>query len=343
MSTDSGRPLLDVRDLCVHFPTEDGLVKAVDGATFQLAKGETLGVVGESGSGKSVTFLTVMGLINRKRAIVTGQVLFDGIDLLTIPDRQLRKLRGARIGMVFQDPMTSLHPMHRVGDQIAETVRAHRDVSKHEAEAMAVEALRKVGIPSPERRARQYPHEFSGGMRQRAMIAMGMVLEPDLLIADEPTTALDVTVQAQILELIGELKERLGVGVVLVSHNLGVIADVAQRVMIMYGGRPVEIGSRDEIFTEPRHPYSWGLIESIPRPDVRVERLRPIEGSPPSLINVPPGCSFHPRCPHRFARCDTERPDLSADGTHLDACHLAPADKVHLWAERRSRLEDAAA
>jgi peptide/nickel transport system ATP-binding protein len=343
MSTDAAIPLLDVRDLKVHFPTEDGLVKAVDGATFQLAKGETLGVVGESGSGKSVTFLTVMGLINRKRAIVSGQVLFDGIDLLSIPDRQLRRLRGARIGMVFQDPMTSLHPMHRVGDQIAETVRAHRDVSKEEAGAMAVEALRKVGIPSPDRRARQYPHEFSGGMRQRAMIAMGMVLEPDLLIADEPTTALDVTVQAQILELIAELKERLHIGVVLVSHNLGVIADVAQRVMIMYGGRPVEIGARDEIFGEPRHPYSWGLLESIPRPDVRVERLQPIEGSPPSLINIPPGCAFHPRCPHRFAPCDSERPDLTGDGPHLDACHLPAAEKVRLWAERRRLFEDAAA
>jgi peptide/nickel transport system ATP-binding protein len=343
MSDDSGHPLLDVRDLCVHFPTEDGLVKAVDGATFRLEKGETLGVVGESGSGKSVTFMTVMGLINRKTARVSGQVLFDGIDLLTIPDRQLRRLRGARIGMVFQDPMTSLHPMHRVGDQIAEAVLTHRDVSKREAEAMAVEALRRVGIPSPERRARQYPHEFSGGMRQRAMIAMGIVLEPDLLIADEPTTALDVTVQAQILELIAELKERLGVGVVLISHNLGVIADVAQRVMIMYAGRPVEIGGRDEIFSEPRHPYSWGLIESIPRPDVRVERLQPIEGSPPSLIHLPPGCAFNPRCPHRFAPCLTERPELAGDASHTDACHLDPADKVRIWAERRQRLIDAAA
>jgi peptide/nickel transport system ATP-binding protein len=343
MSTASGQPLLDVRDLHVHFPTEDGVVKAVDGATFQLSKGETLGVVGESGSGKSVTFLTVMGLIDRRQAQVTGQVLFDGIDLLAIPDRQLRRLRGARIGMVFQDPMTSLHPMHRVGDQIAETVRAHRDVSRHEAGAMAVEALTRVGIPSPEQRARQYPHEFSGGMRQRAMIAMGIVLEPDLLIADEPTTALDVTVQAQILELIAELKERLGVGVVLVSHNLGVIADVAQRVMIMYAGRPVEIGSRDDIFEEPRHPYSWGLLESIPRPDVRVARLHPIEGAPPSLINVPPGCAFHPRCPHRFEPCDKERPELTGEAGHPDACHLPAADKVRLWTERRRRLSDAAA
>ncbi len=336
-------PLLEVRDLRVHFPTEDGVVKAVDGASFSVSAGETLGVVGESGSGKSVTFMTVMGLINRKRAQVTGQVLLDGVDLLTMPDKQLRRLRGERVGMVFQDPMTSLHPMHRVGDQVAEAVLIHRGVSKKVAGEMAVDALRRVGIPAPEQRARQYPHEFSGGMRQRAMIAMGLVLEPGLLIADEPTTALDVTVQAQILELIAELQERLGIGVVLISHNLGVIADVADRVMIMYAGRPVELGARNEVFERPRHPYSWGLLESIPRPDVRVERLLPIEGAPPSLIHVPPGCPFHPRCPHRFEPCDVERPPFAGDDAHRDACHLPAADKVRLWAERRARLEDAAA
>jgi peptide/nickel transport system ATP-binding protein len=336
-------PLLDVRDLTVHFPTEDGVVKAVDGVSFTLDAGETLGVVGESGSGKSVTFMTVMGLINRKRARVSGQVLFDGVDLLAMPDRRLRTLRGERIGMVFQDPMTSLHPMHRVGDQVAEAVLVHRDVSHGAARAMAVDALRSVGIPAPEERARQYPHEFSGGMRQRAMIAMALVLEPDLLIADEPTTALDVTVQAQILELIAELKERLGIGVVLISHNMSVIADVAQRVMIMYAGRPVEIGTRDDVFDRPRHPYAWGLLESIPRPDVRVERLLPIEGSPPSLITPPSGCPFHPRCPHRFEPCDVERPPLVGEPSHLDACLLPEADKARLWAERKARLEDAAA
>ena len=335
--------LLEVRDLHVHFPTEDGLVKAVDGVSFTLDKNETLGVVGESGSGKSVTFMTVMGLINRKTAHVSGEVLFDGIDLLSITEKLLRRIRGERIGMVFQDPMTSLHPMLRVGDQIAEGVLAHRDVSKDVAGKMAVEALRRVGIPAPEQRARQYPYEFSGGMRQRAMIAMGIVLEPELLIADEPTTALDVTVQAQILELVAELKERLGIGVVLISHNLGVIADVAQRVMIMYAGRPAEIASRDAFFDQPRHPYSWGLLESIPRPDVRVERLVPIAGAPPSLIHVPPGCPFHPRCPHRFAPCDSDRPALIGEDGHLDACHLPTEDKVRLWAERRARLEDAAA
>jgi len=335
--------LLEVNDLHVHFPTEDGIVKAVDGASFTLDQGETLGVVGESGSGKSVTFMTVMGLINRKTAQVSGEVLFDGIDLLAIPEKQLRRLRGERIGMVFQDPMTSLHPMHRVGDQIAEAVLAHRDVGKDVAAKMAEDALRRVGIPAPEQRARQYPHEFSGGMRQRAMIAMALVLEPELLIADEPTTALDVTVQAQILELVAELKDRLGIGVALISHNLGVIADVAQRVMIMYAGRPVEVAARDEFFAFPRHPYSWGLLESIPRPDIRVERLVPIAGAPPSLIHVPPGCPFHPRCPHRFAPCDDERPPLAGEAGHLDACHLPMEDKVRLWAERRARLEDAAA
>lgn len=332
-------PLLEVRDLTVHFPTDDGLVKAVDGSSFTVSRGRTLGVVGESGSGKSISFLTVMGLINRSSARISGQILFEGRDLLQAPPEEMRRIRGNRIGMIFQDPMTSLHPMYRVGDQIAEAIRAHRDVSKRDAGATAVDALRKVGIPAPEQRARQYPHEFSGGMRQRAMIAMALVLDPDLLIADEPTTALDVTVQAQILELIDELKQRLDIGVVLISHSLATVADVSQEVMVMYAGRGVELGSRDEIFTDPRHPYTWGLLESVPRLDRRIERLVPIPGSPPSLIDVPTGCPFHPRCPHRFEPCPVERPALIERGsTHKDACLLDPADKVRVREERRRAL-----
>jgi peptide/nickel transport system ATP-binding protein len=324
-------PLLEVRGLRVHFPTHDGVVKAVDGADFVVERGRTLGVVGESGSGKSITFLTVMGLIDRRRARVSGQVLFEGEDLLEMPPDALRRLRGDRIGMIFQDPMTSLHPMYRVGDQIAEAVRAHRDVDRREAGRRAVEALRRVGVPAVEERARQYPHEFSGGMRQRAMIAMALALDPDLLIADEPTTALDVTVQAQILELIDELKQRLDIGVVLISHSLATIADVAQDVMVMYAGRPVEIGSRDGVFRTPLHPYTWGLLGSSPQVHRRVDRLLPVDGAPPSLISVPPGCPFHPRCPHRFAPCDSERPDLvERGGGHPDACHLSAEDKARL-------------
>ncbi len=326
MSPDA--PLLDVRDLVVHFPTDDGVVKAVDGVSFTVEKGETLGVVGESGSGKSITAMTIMGLVNRKSAHVSGEVLFCGDDLLAMSSKEMRRFRGSRIGMVFQDPMTSMHPLFRVGDQIAEAVRAHRDVSKSEANRLAVEALRTVGIPLPDERARQFPHEYSGGMRQRAMIAMSLVLDPELLIADEPTTALDVTVQAQILELIDELKQRLGVGVILISHNLAAIAEVSQKVMVMYAGRAVERGSRDEVFSGPTHPYTWGLLGSIPQVDAAMERLVPITGAPPSLIHLPPGCAFHPRCAYRFEPCDRTRPELADDGGgHLNACHLTAEEK----------------
>ena len=313
----------------------DGVVKAVDGVSLTIERGQTLGVVGESGSGKSVTFLTIMGLTSLKAADVEGEVIYKGRNLLTLPQNEMRKIRGDEIGMIFQDPMTSLHPMYKVGDQIAEAIRAHRDVSKDDAKTKVVELLKRVGIPLPEERARQYPHEYSGGMRQRAMIAMALSLDPDLLIADEPTTALDVTVQAQIMELIERMKEELNIGVVLITHDLGVVADVAQNVMVMYAGRAIELGSKEKVFQQPLHPYSWGLLESIPVVDRRVDRLIPIEGSPPSLIHVPPGCPFHPRCPHRFEPCDKDRPELiDRGGGHLEACHLTVEDKKRLWARR---------
>mgnify|MGYP001213523444 FL=1 len=334
-------PLLDVRDLSVRFSTPDGVVKAVDGLSFTVERGESLGVVGESGSGKSVTFMAIMGLLNRAYTEIEGEVRFRGHDLLTLSSSDLRSIRGDGIGMVFQDPMTSLHPLYRVGTQIVEAIQAHRDVPKTAAWAEAIEILRLVGIPSPEERARSYPHEMSGGMRQRVMIAMGLVLKPDLLIADEPTTALDVTVQAQILELIEDLKRELNIGVVLISHSLGVIADVCQRVMVMYAGRAVELGSRNDVFLKPTHPYTWGLLESIPRVGVGNERLVPIDGSPPSLIKLPSGCPFHPRCPHRFEPCDNERPPLADRGSgHQDACHMTPEAKATAWAERRARREE---
>ena len=329
--------LLEVKNLKVHFPTEDGVVKAVDDVSFTVQRGETLGVVGESGSGKSVTFMTVMGLINRKSAHVEGEILLAGRDLLKMDPDDLREIRGEAMGMVFQDPMTSLHPYYKVGTQITEAIRAHRDCSKQEAFEMSVEMLKRVGIPQPLERAKQYPHEYSGGMRQRAMIAMALALNPDLLIADEPTTALDVTVQAQILELIGRLKEEFNVGVVLITHDLGVVHDVAERVMVMYAGRPVETGTSDEVFRKPLHPYTWGLLESIAHVDQKGTRLVPIEGLPPSLILVPPGCPFHPRCPHRFEPCDKDRPELiDRGGGHPDACHLSIEEKQRILAEREA-------
>ncbi len=337
-------PLLDVRDLSVRFTTPDGLVRAVDGLSFTVERGESLGVVGESGSGKSVTFMAIMGLLNRSYTDVEGEARFNGQDLLSLSERELRELRGDGIGMVFQDPMTSLHPMYRVGTQIVEAIRAHREISKDAAWAEAVDILELVGIPSPAERARSYPHELSGGMRQRVMIAMGLVLKPDLLIADEPTTALDVTVQAQVLELIDDLKRELNIGVVLISHSLGVIADVCQRVMVMYAGRAVELGGRDDVFLNPLHPYTWGLLESIPRVGAAKERLVPIEGAPPSLIHLPTGCPFHPRCPHRFEPCDQERPALADRGSgHQEACHLSPEAKTAAWAARQARRVEAPA
>jgi peptide/nickel transport system ATP-binding protein len=331
-----GAPLLDVRNLTVRFPTPDGVVQAVSDVTFTLRRRETLGIVGESGSGKSVSNLAIMGLLNRKRAQITGQVLFEGTDLLALPPDQLRKVRGRDIAMIFQDPFASLHPMYRVGDQIAEAVLAHEDTSRENARKVAVDLLRRVGIPNAKERARDYAHQFSGGMRQRAMIAMALVHNPDVLIADEPTTALDVTVQAQIIELIDSVKRDFDIGVILVTHDLGVIEEVADSVMVMYAGRIMEYGTADDVFGLPQHPYTWGLLDSMPTVERRLERLVPIEGSPPSLIRPPSGCPFHPRCKYRFEPCPTERPPLVAPmGGHLDACHL-PFDRKQELGRRRS-------
>jgi peptide/nickel transport system ATP-binding protein len=335
--------LLEVKDLHVHFPTPDGLVKAVDGITFSVHRKETFGIVGESGSGKSVTNLTSLGLIDRRRAEISGEVLFKGRDLLKLSNEDLRKVRGKELAMVFQDPFACLHPFYRVGDQIVEAILCHEKMPKKQAEDRTVELLEAVGIPRPKDRFRDFPHQYSGGMRQRAMIAMALVHNPDLLIADEPTTALDVTVQAQILELIDRVKDEFNIGVILITHDLGVVADVAQTVMVMYAGRAVELGSRDQVFENPQHPYAWGLLESIPQIDQKGTRLVPIEGSPPSLIGVPPGCAFHPRCPHRFEPCDKDVPALvERGGGHPDACHLSAEDKRRLWSERQSRRVKAA-
>src|SRR3954451_21251012 len=333
MSSDT--PLLEVRDLTVRFRTRDGVVQAVSELSFSLRRGETLGVVGESGSGKSVSSLAIMGLLNPAFTDITGKVLYEGRDLLELRGEELRKVRGRDISMIFQDPFACLHPMYRVGDQIAEAVRAHSSVSRKQADARAVELLGAVGIPDGRVRGRGFPHQFSGGMRQRAMIAMALVHNPDVLIADEPTTALDVTVQAQILELIDAVKRDFDIGVILVTHDLGVVHETADKVMVMYAGRVMEYGDADDVFGLPQHPYTWGLLDSMPTVERRLDRLQAIEGSPPSLLNPPPGCPFHPRCPHRFEPCDKERPPLVAPpGGHPDACHLPMERKRELGAQR---------
>jgi peptide/nickel transport system ATP-binding protein len=328
-------PLLEVKDLSVHFPTEDGLVKAVDGVSFSIQPGETLGVVGESGSGKSVTFLTVMGLVTSDQAVIEGEVIFEGQDLLKLPKDEMRNIRGSKMSMVFQDPMTSLHPFYKVGYQLAEAILTHQSVGKKEAHEQSVEMLGRVGIPKPRERANQYPHEFSGGMRQRAMIAMALSLNPDMLIADEPTTALDVTVQAQILDLIDRLREEFNASVVIITHDLGVVAEHCDNIQVMYAGKIVEFGDRRDIYYGSHHPYTWGLLGSISRLDsASKERLQPIKGLPPSLIFVPPGCAFHPRCPYVFDRCRTEIPKLlPTDGHHASACHLTLSDKERIFHE----------
>ena len=319
-------PLLEVRNLKVSFRTEDGLVKAVDGVSFTLSEGETLGIVGESGSGKSVTMMSVMRLIIDPNARFEGEVIYRGHDLMKLNQDRMREVRGSEMAMVFQDPMTSLNPVYRVGWQIAEQIRAHERTSKQAARSRAIELLASVGIPHPRERVDDFPHQFSGGMRQRVMIAMALSCRPSLLIADEPTTALDVTIQAQILKLIKKLKDDFGSAVVLITHDMGVVADVADRIAVMYAGRVIEQGTKHDLFYDPQHPYTWGLLGSIARLDrPKPRRLTAIQGLPPSLINLPVGCAFGDRCPHKFERC-SEVPELvdKAGRGHLDACHLEP-------------------
>jgi oligopeptide transport system ATP-binding protein len=316
------QPLLEVHDLKTVFPTRDGVVKAVDGVSFELHAGETLGIVGESGSGKSVTALSVMRLLQRPGKIVGGRVMFMGRDLTKVSEGEMREVRGEEIAMIFQDPMTSLNPVFRTGWQVAEPMRLHRNMDKARAMGVAVEMLGKVGIPSPASRARDYPHQFSGGMRQRAMIAMGLTTQPKVLIADEPTTALDVTIQAQILQLLRDVNREFGTATILITHNLGVVAGMCERVMVMYAGRIVESGPTEDVFAHPKHPYTWSLLRSIPRLDADAhEPLKPIEGLPPDLMNLPTGCAFHPRCPFKVERCTRDTPELNRVGeTQLAAC-----------------------
>jgi peptide/nickel transport system ATP-binding protein len=330
---------LSVRDLRVHFDTDDGLVKSVDGVSFDVRKGKTLGIVGESGSGKSVTSLGVMGLHRSARAHVSGEVWLDGQELIAADPDDVRRLRGRKMAMIFQDPLSAMHPYYSVGHQIVEAYRVHNDVSKKVARQRAVEMLDRVGIPEPAKRVDGYPHEFSGGMRQRAMIAMALVNNPELLIADEPTTALDVTVQAQILDLIHDLQKEFGSAVIMITHDLGVVAEMADDLLVMYGGRCVERGPAEDVFSEPRHPYTWGLLGSMPRLDrEETDRLIPIKGAPPSLINLPSGCAFHPRCPYADIPKDnvtrTVRPELTeVGGSHWAACHMTQEQRERIWTE----------
>ncbi len=332
----TGTALLRVAGLRVEIPTEHGVVHAVDGIDYEIARGRTLGIVGESGSGKTVSALALMGLLG-KHARVEGRVELDGTDLLSLAPQRMRELRGNELAMVFQDPLSALHPLHRVGWQIVEAIRAHRDVSKRAARTRALELLELVAMPDARRRLDSYPHELSGGMRQRAMIAMALSNEPKLLIADEPTTALDVTVQAQVLELLRRLQQELGMAMVLVTHDLGVVAQVADDVAVMYAGRIVERGSVAQVLGSPRHPYTWGLLRSTPRLDGATQALEPIAGRPPSLVRPPTGCRFHPRCPHatpEHARIDPALAALPDEPGHAAACLLEPELRARLWSER---------
>jgi peptide/nickel transport system ATP-binding protein len=330
-------PLLEIRDLEVRFTTDDGIVRAVDGVSYSVDSGHALGVVGESGSGKSVTALTAMGLTRFQQAEVTGEVLFKGNNLLHAGDDEMRSIRGNEIAMIFQDPLSSLHPFYKVGRQMVEAVRVHQPLTKAQAKERAIEFLGMVGIPDPRGRFDSYPHEFSGGMRQRVMIAMALINEPALLIADEPTTALDVTVQAQILDLIARLQAELNTAVVLITHDLGVVAEVTDAIAVMYAGRVVEYADKRDIFAAPEHPYTWGLLQSIPRLDrPRDEDLVPIQGRPPSLISLPTGCNFHPRCPYvraRHRQVDPGLEPLPDDPAHKVACLLDSDTRKRLWRE----------
>ncbi len=332
----SAGAFLQVKDLRVHFPTDDGVVKSVDGLSFSLERGQTLGIVGESGSGKSVTSLSIMGLHAPGTALISGQVVLNGDSLVGASVEHIRKLRGKNMAMIFQDPLSAMHPYYTVGHQIIEAYRVHNAVSRQVARKHAIEMLDRVGIPQPTSRVDDYPHQFSGGMRQRAMIAMALSCDPELLIADEPTTALDVTVQAQILDLIRDLQQEFNSAVIIITHDLGVVAELADDILVMYAGRCVEYASANEIFTAPKHPYTWGLLGSMPRLDrERTERLMPIKGTPPSLINVPSGCAFHPRCSYGHLNggaSETERPELvEISPRHYLACHLSTHDRQRIW------------
>jgi peptide/nickel transport system ATP-binding protein len=330
-----GEALLTVDDLRVSFRTDDGIVHAVDGISYSVQAGKTLGIVGESGSGKTVSSLTTLGLTRSRNAQIEGRIDFQGRDIITMSDEELRKVRGNEVSMIFQDPLSSLHPFYKVGWQLMEAMQAHRSMSRSAAHTRAGELLELVGIPDPHRRVDQYPHEFSGGMRQRAMIAMALANDPKLLIADEPTTALDVTVQAQILALLGDLQDRLGTAIIIITHDLGVVAEIADEIAVMYAGRIVERGSTEQIFSAPQHPYTWGLLKSIPRLDnPRDEELVPISGRPPSLINRPSGCYFHPRCPYvqePHKRIDPGLEAISGDSGHSVACLLSTSIRQRIW------------
>jgi peptide/nickel transport system ATP-binding protein len=323
----SNDAVLSVRDLKVSFATRQGELRAVDGLSFHVGPKEVLGIVGESGSGKSVAMYSMLGLVRDSNVTISGSVKFEGREILGLADKEMQSVRGGDVGMIFQDPMTALTPVYTVGWQIVEQIRAHTEMTKNQAKARAVELLGEVGIPNPQRRAGQYPHEFSGGMRQRVVIAMALSCNPRLLIADEPTTALDVTTQAQILDLMEKLQQSYGSSIVIITHDMGVIAEMADRVVVMYAGRPAEIGPEIDVVRYPRHPYTWGLLGAVPRVDSKNQRLVTIPGVPVSPLDVPEGCAFAPRCEHRMAVCD-ERPSLHGDNGHLDACWLSDDQRL---------------